>query len=112
MRISYPYETAMAYCGDSRRWPDLIYTADHLFLHASLGKALDLAGIIDDDLRRVVTAAWHNGDDSDELVLCNLIDAAVDEQDRRRHTPLRPRPPSQGGRIRLGEPAYPTADWE
>lgn len=97
----FGYQTELPACGDERRWPDVFWATDRYYTHVTADKVCTTARIEDEDLRTVVKMAWMNhGTIDDERALANIIDAAVDEQDRRRYTPLRPRRLHTGAVIR------------
>lgn len=79
--------------GDERRWPDclvLLLTATPMAIHVS-ERVCRLIGIYDEDLQRTVRAAWCDlGRPENEAVLAHVLDAAIDESDRRAGRPVRP----------------------
>jgi hypothetical protein len=81
---------------DARRWPNANYGN-----YGSLEYIVDAAGVVDEDLRAAIYAADPDGlnhgtprrKDLAEWALCNVLDAAIDEQDRRSGRPVKPRTP-------------------
>jgi hypothetical protein len=81
--------------GDPRRWPDLDASWRRSHHHASFDVIRVSAGLQDADLiepvRRAWDDLWSSRTADDEWTFAHILDAAVDEQDRRLGKP--PRPP-------------------
>lgn len=88
---------ARTYC--HRRWPDVvIYSSGTRDVRNYAAGIWTAATLVDEDLCAVVTAAHrafeHDDSVENEWALANTLDAAIDEQDRRRGwAPRAPRPP-------------------
>lgn len=126
VRVWYPYEHAIPFCGDVRRWPDVAYECERRFAHCSPRKIIEFIGGLpmerDRDLLDTLTLVWHNSDDSwsgdqqsnpyddanapceHEQLIANTLDAIVDEIDRRlgRRPTYRP-PPNGGAQVSYGD---------
>lgn len=81
----------LADCGDSRRWPDLVARTPGRYADAAT--ICWIAGVHDEDLIMVVTKTARSlgnttapvffYDYDNEAIFANVLDAAIDEQDRR-----------------------------